>query len=542
MKNRRAILFFLAWSGVFAILLAFLPRGRRAALAEPRSGFEPIDPEAVACVEINRPAAVAAAPDERIVVARVDGRWRLESPLAAEADEPAVKRIIDAVTLAEPIDELSAADMSALGRSLRDFGLAAPRFSVTLTSPSRRVSYVFGRLTPSGKEVYVRRDEARAVFTVPAQTKTALACPVESLRRRRLFRFAPTDVEAIGLKNAGEPLSKLLRKDGEWRLVEPSSAPADNRVVAELVQALCDARILSYATPGGAHGLGDDEGYVLSLRDVFGNVEKAVLGAADGTNAVWALTPEGANVQVSAALKRLCRKRQKDVEDTRLFPVDAKAVRTFSVAADGVTYALSREAATAPWRMVAPANAPADLSAADRLLARALAIRSVDALPEGDGARLAFAIATAETNFPPCAVAVNFLPPDERLPDLHAKLIFRLPREKIRRIRVETAAGAAWDATASAPLLAAVEAGIVASRVEEVVMGAGVFERCGFHQPSYAIMVEMEDEASSMKKLLIGATAPGGGRFAIVGGSEAVFVLSPETVSLLTKPVETVKQ
>ena len=48
MKNRRAILFFLAWSGVFAILLALLPRGRRAALMEIlnaiRSDFTRSDP------------------------------------------------------------------------------------------------------------------------------------------------------------------------------------------------------------------------------------------------------------------------------------------------------------------------------------------------------------------------------------------------------------------------------------------------------------------------------------------------------------------
>jgi hypothetical protein len=38
--------------------------------------------------------------------------------------------------------------------------------------------------------------------------------------------------------------------------------------------------------------------------------------------------------------------------------------------------------------------------------------------------------------------------------------------------------------------------------------------------------------------MLIGAVAPGGGRYAMIGGLDAAFVLSPSVVSVLTKPVD----
>ena len=74
--------------------------------------------------------------------------------------------------------------------------------------------------------------------------------------------------------------------------------------------------------------------------------------------------------------------------------------------------------------------------------------------------------------------------------------------------------------------------------METVVFRPGDFERCGFSHPSYTIAIELDDKVSALRKLLLGAAAPGGGRFAMVGGSDAAFILSAATVSTLTKPVE----
>ena len=539
MKNRRAILFFLVWSLVFALAIMALSFGRHPVAEVPRATLSDFNADKVNHLEINRIMPDDGKP-ERILLSCVDGRWRIDAPIAAEADEATIKRIIDSVIFAEPIDELSVSDMASLGRTLRDFGLATPRFTVILSDGGRRESYDFGRLTPSGEEIYARQEGKDGVFTVTARVAHELGRTPNALRRRRLLSFDRTEVVALGLKNAGEPLSKLVKAEGGWRLTEPMEAPADKKVVEELVDALCSAHVIDYAASGAGEelGLGDSEGYALSVRDSFGTVEKIVLGAPDGTNAVWAMTPEGATVKVDAALLGFCRKRQKLLEDTRVFPVEMKSVLSFSVSEGFPAYMLSRPSAAEPWRLASPVDAPADGAVAEGLLARILSLRGVDLSPERSKGLISFTVGTGETNFPSRSVSSSFLPDGMRLADLRDKLLIRCARANVKRIRVDTATGVGWDATRSEALLGGLEKGIVAESVETVVFRVGDFERCGFSRPSYTLTFELNDKTSALRKLLLGTAAPGGGRFAMLGGSDAAFILSAATVSMLTKPVE----
>ena len=150
MRNRRAILFFLAWSAVFALALAALSLGRHPDTEVARSTLSALDVERVSHLEISR-----ATPDGdeagRMVLSRIDGRWRIEAPISAEADEASVKRTIDAVMLAEPVDELSATDMATMGRSLRDFGLASPRATGWQKRGRHRVRARGPRTVPSAR-------------------------------------------------------------------------------------------------------------------------------------------------------------------------------------------------------------------------------------------------------------------------------------------------------------------------------------------------------------------------------------------------------
>ena len=313
MRNRRAIAFFLLCSVLLAIALAALSVGTRPAADVPRIKLSGFDLRAISSLGIERRNASDASA-ERISIVRVDGKWRIDAPISAVADENVVKSIIAEVVFAEPNDELSDADIASLGRSFQDFGLASPRFTVVLSDGGRQEICLFGRDTPAGDEVYVRLEGRGGVFTVARKIVDRLSLPLDELRQRQLFSFKAVDVVGISLKNAGEPLSKLAKADGAWRLVEPVDAPADKTASDGLVAALCSARVKEYASSKtGADAvlrLGDDEGYVILLRDSFGTVEKVVLGAPVGTNAVWTLTSEGAVAKIDASLRDICRSRE----------------------------------------------------------------------------------------------------------------------------------------------------------------------------------------------------------------------------------------
>ena len=538
MKNRKAILFFLAWSVVFALALAFLSFGNRSAVKVPRETISSLDAERISSVDIERHGVGSA--QERIVISRAGGKWRLESPISAEADSEVMNGIIDAVVSAEPGDELSESDMASMGRILSDFGLSDPQCTVVLHQEDTREAYSFGRITPTGDGVYAREDGRGGVFIVKAELLRSLMRPIGELRRRKLFSFARQDVVGVGLKKAGEPFTKLVKADGVWRISEPMDAPADRQISDELVSALCAASVVDYAAGIAANaGLGDDEGYAMTLFDSYGVVEKVVFGGASGTNMVWILNPEGAPARIDAALCELCKKYQKALEDTRAFPVDAASVVSITVTRGYPAYVLSRDGASAPWRIVSPVDAPADATEVDKLLARILALRGADIASTESAEHLKVSVGTASTNFQSRTVLDAFLPADMRLADLRDKQLLKCPREKVKRIRVRTAAGVEWDATKSEELIKLLEGGLVAEGVETVVFQPGDFERCGLKAPSYTVTCEIDDETSPMRTILLGAAAPGGGRYATIGGAEAAFILSAATISTITRPVGT---
>jgi hypothetical protein len=561
MRNRRAIVFFLAWSLLFAFALAVTWVYRRPPPAIHRTTLSALNAENVSKVEIDR-AVNGGEVNERLVLVRMDGRWRLEAPIAAEADEQTVKRIIDAVVFSEPKDTLAAQDMEKLHRSIDDFGLGSPRIAVSLTVDSRRETYSFGRLTASGDEVYVQ-DDGGLVMTVPTGVVQAIDLPIGGFRRRNLFSFAPGDVAGVGLKDHSKLFSRIAMVGGAWNLVEPMEAPVDRKVAEGLLAAMCSARVISYAAVGEGLGLGleeKDEGYVLTMRNSVGAIEKAVIGSACGTNEVWALTPEGAVVKLPESLLVECRRYQKDLADRRVFPVEAANVKSFSVLDRYPAYTLSRDDPSAAWKLVSPADAPADAAVAEKLLAILLALNSDD-LQKGVAATnalnasmamestnvLSVSVATGTTNFPPSRVLRDSVLKGMRLVDLRDKLLIRQPASTVRKVEVLTVTGVKWELKCPNPLppgakphelFAKLEEGVVAESVEAVAPSQDDFRRYGLLRPSYTITFELDDSQSTGKKMLLGAAAPGGGRYASIGGADAVFVLPASTVSTLTKPVE----
>lgn len=535
MRNRRAILFFLALCGAAAAVLLLLPV-RRSPSASVAEGVSVLAAEGAETLEIDRMNAGGGR--ERLGFVRTGGRWRMDAPIAAEADEASVKRLVDALAFSARGSSLSGKDMYRLGRKYRDFGLAEPAVRLTVSGGGRKEVFAFGRQSPRAGEFYAREIGDHGVFVVPAQVVAELNRAVGEFRRRRLFAIAAADVVGLGVRNADGAFTKIARTGGSWRLTEPANAPADSSAANALVEALCSAEIAAYADiPAGAmQDLDEDEGCVVSLRGSLGELERVVFGRDAGEGQVWARTPENAVVRVDASLKARCLSGRRILEDTRMFPVDPDAVVGFSVAEGFPAYMVSRASVQSPWKLVSPVDAPADQEAVEKLLAKVLAIRGADVAGPDDSRSCAVSVGSTVTNFPACQVPADLLADGFRLPDLRDKTVIRYPAAKIRKIVVNTAAGAEWDSTGSSELVKALEKGIAAQSVAAVSPSAEDFAGYGFLTPSYTVNFTLDDETSALRRLLIGAAAPGGGRYVAVGGSDAVFAVSADTVSVLTRP------
>ena len=108
MKNRRAIVFFLACSAVFALALALAWTYRHPVASVARATLSDLNVEEITSVEIGR--TVANGKSEQIAFVRAEGRWRLEKPIQADADEGMVKQVVNAVVFAEVGDILTRPD------------------------------------------------------------------------------------------------------------------------------------------------------------------------------------------------------------------------------------------------------------------------------------------------------------------------------------------------------------------------------------------------------------------------------------------------
>ena len=503
-----------------------------------------------------------------------DGAWRIIAPYAAPADEAVVRRLVDAVTLLPLGDMRTEEELAALHEDLADFGLAGDvRATVTLRSNSSAVSISFGAPTASGKEVYARTSGLRNVFTVANAAFDAVPLDADGFRRRALVASDAKDVTGIDLRVPESPFVKLVRGAGGWRLAAPVEAPADAAAVEKLVAGLAEAKVAEFVLPSASnpppggesaikpsalapYGLSSDAGFAVTVRAASGAAEQIVFGAHRGTNLVYALVQNGtAVVAVDAALAELCRAGGASFRDSRVFPLGAgERLASVSLTAGSLVYVLA-QGTNGVWRLEAPVVAQADPAAAAAMVDRVLRMRRSDvpdSPPEKDGVRVS--VATSAGVQPGVVVPAAFFEGCGAFADLRSKTLLALDPASVRRISV-TPKGAAgitvapsadrskWNIEGGPPATVSVDAvkklltaltRVDAAAVETVAATPDDLRRCGLDVPELTIAIDFEQADSTRRNLLLGGVAAGGGRYATVGGADAVFILSRAVVQELT--------
>ena len=176
---------------------------------------------------------------------RREGRWWLVAPVLARADATALDAITNALTNLpkegevsgdrDPVDFDLGIDPSAAGSARR-----LVRFEIAGETRGLRV----GRTTPVGGHRYVARLADDAVAYVESFRVNAFERNLADLRDRNVFTFASDDVERVGVAPGNDGREVVLARDasGEWQLVAPFEAKADEETVRELVSNLTHLR------------------------------------------------------------------------------------------------------------------------------------------------------------------------------------------------------------------------------------------------------------------------------------------------------------
>ena len=574
MNNRRSILFFAVGILLLGGLLLWLGlRSPRTAAAVRAGVLCDLPPERVDACFVRH-----AGQDEVELARGADGMWRIVRPFAVTADAAAVARLVDALTLVPVADMRSEEELLELDETLADFGIGSSSFTVSLGAGPHRVGVAFGNVSPSGREVYAHVEGTRNVCALPRAAFDRIPRGVDDFRERGVLACPRDEVSGLDIRVPDKPTVRLARADGGWSILSPAAAPADGAAVNALVDFLAAAQVEAFEIPSREHpsalsgGIktddlvqyGLDAGLSVTVRGAADYSEQIVFGRSNGTNLVWALVRNGtAVVSVDAALAERCRADGASLRDTRVFPfAEGETLTSVSLTAGPAVYMLAQDS-NSVWRIMSPVAAPADQAKVVEFMDRLLRLRQSDVSDEGRAGdeRVLVSVSTTVTNRPGLAVSAELLGGRSVFADLRSKTMLEIDPATVRQLSMRTGAGVetavrlnadrgAWDLVrgegstdsrrvndgAVKALLSAL-ARVEATGVETLAATADDLRRCGLDKPAFVLAVDVDAADAVRQNVLIGGTAPGGGRYATVGGADAVFVISRRTAADFTAPL-----
>ena len=574
MSNRRFILFFLVGIILTGGLLVFTQtRSRRTAPGPQATVLCAIKP-----ADVDECSIKDGGKDAVRIVREADGTWRIKHPFEIAADVSAVMSLIDTLTLVQVEDMRSDGELLEMGETLEDFGIGQSSLSVVLGAGARRFGVVFGRMSPSGGEVYAHVEESRRVYTLQSAAFSRIPRMVDEFRTRGVMECPRDEVAGLDIRVPDKPAMRLERNGGTWSILSPAVAPADSAAVGALVDSIVSAQVVEFEIPSASHpampsgGLraddlvpyGLDAGLSVTVRGVAGFSEQIVFGREAGTNLVWALVRNGTSVvKLEANLAERCRVGGESLRDTRVFPLaDGETLKSVSIVAGPAVYVIA-QVTNDEWRIEAPVIAPADQEKASAFVERLLRLRQDDVSDEkqvGED-RVLVSLSTSVTNRPGLSVQASLFGGKMAFNDLRSKTLLKIDPATVRRLSVRTDSGAetvmqwnsdrkAWDlvrgkdATDTRRINDAAVKGLIsalarveATGVETLAATADDLRRCGLDKPALTLAVDVDSADAVRQNVLLGGSAPGGGRYATVGGADAVFVLSRRTVADFTAPL-----
>lgn len=324
------------------------------------------------------------------------GGWRQAEPFAAEVDQVAVRKFLDALANAPLLERLTLEELRRRELQLKDFGLAPAQTRVVIRNAASRIELCFGNRTPDGGEVYLYVDTASQVLVTPQSVLDAVPVSLENIRDRALLSGGRQPVTVLELRRANLPFVKLARTDAGWQLTQPLLAPADAERVDSLLACLRQARIEAFIWPSGAtNGFEQTSGSLRSRLALYGlDAESSVqvqfweaggpagvrLSFGKGVDGhagwIYALTADGQSVvAVTNTVVAALLATPTDLRDRRLFRETPDEVLGVQLRFADQLVECRRDEQRA-WALVSPLQDAADQGQVERLLLGILRLRA----------------------------------------------------------------------------------------------------------------------------------------------------------------------
>ena len=558
MRNAKSIIILLTIIAVAAALDYFVYFGKGPSSTSKRTTLVDFQSEA-ASVRIERVGSPT------VVLDRGLGGWRLTDPFASGADEQAVMKLVDVLTQTPVVEVISDSELLKLGRTRADFSLEEPVLTVTLTGMDKSVCrFMFGSATPTQDGVYASVEGVDAVFILGKPAFSFVDVRPDDLRQRSLLPLGGAWVTSFEIKREGIPLLEFLRTGEGWNV---GSEKASSQKITEFIDDLTTASAVSFIWPVGSsnetdhvtssllagYGLDPDSAVTVTLNDINGKSRRLSFGKEADDGNVYALVQNGnAIVTVPSKLRDFARQDPVMFTDSRLFPVEARSVNGFSVSSDGSLYSLVRDK-DGKWGLESPVVAPADQEASDALLSLILSLSPADVVKENGVA------VSVLTNMSKVLVPRERILGKRTFEDLRSREMLKIDAPLVKRI-VSTVGGKTpktasvvydrerrqWNLDTEADGVAVNVKGVesvlsvinplAAVRIEKLAVVAADLDDYGLDTPFLTVAIDQDPDETIRRNILIGKKTRGG-RFATIGSSDAIFVISDATVSRLSASI-----
>lgn len=558
MRNAKSIIILLTIIAVAAALDYFVYFGKGPSSTSKRTTLVDFQSEA-ASVRIERVGSPA------VVLDRGLGGWRLTDPFTSGADEQAVMKLVDVLTQTPVVEVISDSELLKLGRTRADFSLEEPVLTVTLTGMDKSVCrFMFGSATPTQDGVYASVEGVDAVFILGKPAFSFVDVRPDDLRQRSLLPLGGAWVTSFEIKREGIPLLEFLRTGAGWNV---GSEKASSQKITEFIDDLTTASAVSFIWPVGSsnetdhvtssllagYGLDPDSAVTVTLNDINGKSRRLSFGKEADDGNVYALVQNGnAIVTVPSKLRDFARQDPVMFTDSRLFPVEARSVNGFSVSSDGSLYSLVRDK-DGKWGLESPVVAPADQEASDALLSLILSLSPADVVKENGVA------VSVLTNMSKVLIPRERILGKRTFEDLRSREMLKIDAPLVKRI-VSTVGGKTpktasvvydrerrqWNLDTEADGVAVNVKGVesvlsvinplAAVRIEKLAVVAADLDDYGLDTPFLTVAIDQDSDETIRRNILIGKKTRGG-RFATIGSSDAIFVISDATVSRLSASI-----
>ncbi len=249
--------------------------------------------------------------EDKIVLRREHGTWRLAEPVKDQADNATVDNLLSDIEAWRKEGTVPAKEITADKGRMNEFGLVQPKLRMRLIGPGAPAEIFFGKDTAFSGTMYVRLADSKDVFLAAQTVRTDISKKPDEFRDRKLTDLTTAQVSRGILKSpAGE--IELAKKNEHWEIIKPLQARGDDQKIGDLLAQVTNARVQEFIADDG----GDLHGYGLS--EPRGSI--TIYGANDksASETDSARGEEGRTLQIGAVAEKI-----KDAVYARYLPRSA---------------------------------------------------------------------------------------------------------------------------------------------------------------------------------------------------------------------------